>query len=125
MLNVSNLGFCRLCKAQTSIDPNPGPCTLRQKEKKLILASPIGMERKIRFFFPTRYQKSVLICSPAYRSRPAKILPVDRSLVPSVDRGSILGASGCGSGTLQTGGEFWQMDDRRSRIFQVNVGYFA
>src|SRR6476469_2476837 len=114
MLNVSNLGFCRLCKAQTSIDPNPGPCTLRQKEKKLILASPIGMERKIRFFFPTRYQKSIIICRP-----------VDRSLVPSVDRGSILGASGCGSGTLQTGGEFWQMDDRRSRIFQVNVGYFA
>lgn len=46
MLNVSNLGFC-LCKAETSIDRNPGACTLRQKEKKLILASPIGMERKI------------------------------------------------------------------------------
>lgn len=77
------------------------------------------------FFLKGQHQTIVPMSSPGYLSRGVKILPDDRYLLPSVDRESILGASGCGSGTLQTGGEFWQMDDRRSRIFQVNVGYFA
>jgi hypothetical protein len=77
--------------AQTSLDAikvlDPIKALVRNAEgkKRDTSRSRIGMERKIRIFFPDagRYPKTVLIASPAYRFWWAKILPIDRYLLPS------------------------------------------